>query len=1531
MPLEKRTFEKGMNQDLAESLMSPGMYRYALNIRNGNSERGAVGVITNAEGNQEFSVTLPAGGNRVIGAYDDEAHDRVIYIVHNTGGNNRIFAYNYEEGVVQTVVSDSNNVLDLNVDYLVTAINVVADQSTEYLLFTDNYGEPKNIDIQAGIRTYDTAINTGLYTYRKFLGDFDTVSPTTANKDDVYSREINIKADNGFLSQIELYYRAKTSTTQNPTSSTSSVVPQSNWEFCPSGYIYGKHTEESFNNIVKPPRQEPIFNITSNGGDYNYLFGNLFQFKIKYVRADGRESSWSPITPFIDLYFPSDSLLNIINYSNIIKINNTIKINVPIPNTSIYKTVKIAVRRNMNDNSPSDWQLAGTVDLVNLNTDIGKEVDTVGESFVTPFNYDGTQALMPLDTNDATQLMSWIPRKAKAQSITSRNRILYSNFTEGLPINYNDENSIVNKPPVLRFFERDNPFRTSVAGGRMEVYEIDSTDTISADSIYATAYSNGDGNSVFEANGVIAPAVSTAEMANYPSVTSGLGLAFKFPSTIEVGDNISISFTINYNYSGGVISSLPTQPAVSLDDPTIYNPSQFPNINNRHKVFKKSKNIVYVADSTTVTDMIDLFVSNINNDHILRVNELFNSNWNTQLCTASSANSGGDNYLIIKPTPRIKKTVLGYNTLAALVDCDVYLQSYFQFYPDAEVGRASRAVQSFKRGSNHQFGIVYSDDYGRLSTVIESPGFNTQNPWWKDTVYFVDQETKYKQMGQRFLKMTLSHDAPSWATRYHIVKTNSNGIRRHISFPISVTDSLSKVITSSGESNPFENKFFIRGYLKPEWIPEASGLSASAGSLAGVEYIYINLNSLQSSQYGYTNLSDTDLAYDFVKGDRVRFCYKLTNTSQTATTGIPFDNSQYFTSNAEAEIVKYIPEINAIAIRVNDLPTVLTNSTGLFAAANSAGTVDNDIFGLMCEIYTPIETTIDSFYYEMYTDSLFLDGTGTRKLHNGNITNQGSSNSCEIELTNGDVFLKPRTYVIYYSEAATADSQSVIYFVEDANYYDTRESKSWGAGRPNRSIRSTSLEEDITGFVGESVRPTTIRYSEPLLPEQGYNGLGTVHDLNFKDANGAMKSIQHMHTEGSKTIVFHENAVGVAESDRAVVTTLDENNMTIGANTPVSDVVYYGTRAGIGTNPESFANSNNRKYFVDIDQGQVCRLSQDGVTPISDAGMDKYFKEVFRDMIKSPQVDYAFGAYDKRTDEYTLNLKWTDTISVTQAGGATFTGSPTFTVQYTADISTYDYYIGQSLVVEGQNYTDDSLVERQGFAPTSVYVSNVSGSTITLQFTEEQWNNSNFTGQAGARRINVYAFKSITLTYSEKTKSWTSFHSYVPENITSAGLDFVSFKAGKLYTHDDYNNPMSYYGVDYPSYIDIISNMGGDQVKIWKTMALKATTDDAEVVEADFLIPVSSADTTGSVFPISGGVEDSRGKLSTGTTFVSKENQLYSEYMRTGTGTDYTGYIEGDKVRGYWVYTRFKINSGISKIYKIISASFDFLMSNYTR
>ena len=129
----------------------------------------------------------------------------------------------------------------------------------------------------------------------------------------------------------------------------------------------------------------------------------------------------------------------------------------------------------------------------------------------------------------------------------------------------------------------------------------------------------------------------------------------------------------------------------------------------------------------------------------------------------------------------------------------------------------------------------------------------------------------------------------------------------------------------------------------------------------------------------------------------------------------------------------------------------------------------------------------------------------------------------------------------------------------------------------------------------------------------------------------------------------------------------------------------------------------------------------------------------------------------------------------------------------------------------------------------------------------------------------------------------------------------------------------------------LVSNQNGDQVKIWKTLGVKATTDGDVIDEADFEVAIAATDTTSSAYPIDGGVEDSSGKISTCATPAYKENQLYFDYMRTGTGTTYSDFIEGDKVRGYWQKTRLVIKEGTSKIYKIISTNFDYLMSNYTR
>jgi len=1478
MALEKRTFEKGMNQDLAESLLEAGMYRYALNIRNGNSERGSVGIITDAEGNRVIGAqSLPSGENTVIGAIDDEANFRVIFIVYNDEGDNRIFAFNYKFNEYQTILADVNNTLNLNPNFLVTSINVIDANDTTYLLFTDNYGEPKNIDINQGLRTYDTIQTGGAFKYKKFFGNYDSVAPSNVREGDVYSRNIFITAENGSPAPVVMFYRAVTSNSTAPTTSTSVFTPNSGWEICPAGYIYGNLTEESFTNIVKPHLYQPVANYTSTGSDYNFIADSLFQFKVKYVRADGRESSWSPVSTFLTSVSQLDSLINITTYSNGNKINNAVRLFVDVPDASIYKTIKIAVRRVLNDKTPEDWKLAKSINL----NDINNYVYTT--RLQTVYVYDASEATMPLDTNDTTQLMSWVPPKAKAQSITSRNRVLYANFTEGKPYSLDGENSINENPPSVLFFEKDNPYNTL-------------SDTID----------------LFYYNGTTVGLAVTEEINFAPEIFFPNGIAFRFPSTIKVGTEYTVGLTIDYYISAGGGSNYSTLSTA------------------------KTTTVSVVAVTSSVSGLLNSFVDTINNSKDLYLINEGREVFGLFLATAASAAFGGSNYLLVQPSPDNVGFVWTTNVRMKVV-------------PTAKVGTSNLTTQTFKRGSQQKFAIAYSDKYGRLTTAIEHDGFSAYNPWWRDKSY--DSATAqsiaglyFADIGQRYAQIDLSHDAPEWATHYHILKTNSNGIERFVSFPLSRVIGLPKL--SNGNTNPLDGVYFYRGFLRNDYRAIDSAISLTATSISDMELIYIPLNSLQNSTVGYTSFNNTPLAYDYVPGDRIRFCYYLTSTAPYA----PTVSGQYFEAEADAEIVFYDSEINAIAIRPNDLPSNLVGANGIFDKTNSAGTAVFEgataIRGMLCEIYTPEKEKAPEFYYEMYTGTISADTANSRYYHVGNVQTQNSAQSAIIELTNGDCFLKPRTYMwrsVLTALSDTAQTQVFNYVLEEANYFDKVPSKTWGAGRPNRSIRSTSQQEDITGFLGEVTRPTTIRFSEPLLPEQGFNGLGTIYDLNFKDANGALRAIQHMHTDGSKTFIFHENDTGYVESDRAVTTTLDGSNITIGANTPVSDVVYYGIAAGIGTHPESFAANNYRKYFVDANRGQVCRISQDGITPISEQGMNKYFKRVFREMINSPETSRAFGAYDKRTDEYTITLQWNTELSgaaSTSISYASATSRLTFTV---ADTSLYDIYVGQyiKLVVPRQQNFDGSV--QWGGIDDLFAIQAITSTTITLQIPlRPQYasirNQLNiFFGGVEDPSKPVDAVASIfpptaqTITYNERLKAWTSFHSFKAEFLCSAGMEFVSFRGGNLYMHDDYNNPHSYYGVDYPAYIDIISNMGGDQVKIWKTAALKVTTDDDIVNEADFVVAIDAVDTTGAPEPISGGVEDSRGKISTGKNFVYKEGQLYTAYMRTGTGTSYANFIEGDKLRGYWLYTRFKIKSGTNKIYKIISATFDFLMSNYTR
>ena len=71
---------------------------------------------------------------------------------------------------------------------------------------------------------------------------------------------------------------------------------------------------------------------------------------------------------------------------------------------------------------------------------------------------------------------------------------------------------------------------------------------------------------------------------------------------------------------------------------------------------------------------------------------------------------------------------------------------------------------------------------------------------------------------------------------------------------------------------------------------------------------------------------------------------------------------------------------------------------------------------------------------------------------------------------------------------------------------------------------------------------------------------------------------------------------------------------------------------GISTDPESFAVDQYRAYFTDKSRGAVLRLSQDGLTPISNVGMKDWFGD------NLALASSAVGSVDDKKSAYNLTL-----------------------------------------------------------------------------------------------------------------------------------------------------------------------------------------------------------------------------------------------------------------------------------------------------
>jgi len=170
---------------------------------------------------------------------------------------------------------------------------------------------------------------------------------------------------------------------------------------------------------------------------------------------------------------------------------------------------------------------------------------------------------------------------------------------------------------------------------------------------------------------------------------------------------------------------------------------------------------------------------------------------------------------------------------------------------------------------------------------------------------------------------------------------------------------------------------------------------------------------------------------------------------------------------------------------------------------------------------------------------------------------------------------------------------------------------------------------------GEQIRPNAMIYSGVFNNKTGVNNTNdfSIGENITKAVDIQNGSIQKLFAEDTNLNIFQEEKVSKALIDKDAIYTAEGNPITASSNVVIGQIAPYGTNYGIGKNPESFAYYAGRKYFVDKPKGAVLRLSQDGITEISNYGMRGYFRDSLREATR------IVGMWDIYNKDYVLSLQ----------------------------------------------------------------------------------------------------------------------------------------------------------------------------------------------------------------------------------------------------------------------------------------------------
>jgi hypothetical protein len=200
----KKIFTGGANQDDSLHLLDESQYLRVMNARVGITQFGRNNRVEGVPGTTVIpqSVYPPYGTNITIGSCIDIENERLLWLIYNSWGDHGIYCYDMVANQTYAVIYDSQieGGLNFNKDYRIDrnckVINGV-------LYWSDNYNEPKKINIDKGIKTNQAGYSTNETAYEIPPGGIPYTTFTIIRRPPYYALNVNkaedVSFDNNFI------------------------------------------------------------------------------------------------------------------------------------------------------------------------------------------------------------------------------------------------------------------------------------------------------------------------------------------------------------------------------------------------------------------------------------------------------------------------------------------------------------------------------------------------------------------------------------------------------------------------------------------------------------------------------------------------------------------------------------------------------------------------------------------------------------------------------------------------------------------------------------------------------------------------------------------------------------------------------------------------------------------------------------------------------------------------------------------------------------------------------------------------------------------------------------------------------------------------------------------------------------------------------------------------------------------------------------------------------------------------------------